>query len=211
MSSEAFGDPPQALLHREEAFVVRNSVEKRRREFATGRWCARRALVQLGLPPVPLLPGELGAPRWPDSVVGSITHCAGYRAAALARGTEMSMVGIDAEPHHALPEGILEAISLPEERVWVRKLRTAVPGTHWDRLLFSLKEAVYKAWYPVTALRIGFEDARITVDAAASTFSARILVPSPVQRRGRPMDTLSGRWLISGGLVLAAIAVPAES
>ncbi|MGH3628882.1 MAG: hypothetical protein ACRDRL_15780, partial [Sciscionella sp.] len=33
-------------------------------------------------------PPKRGAPAWPPGVVGSITHCAGYRAAAgLARPT----------------------------------------------------------------------------------------------------------------------------
>ncbi|MDH6133778.1 4'-phosphopantetheinyl transferase EntD [Kitasatospora sp. MAA4] len=209
VSSESFGDPAQVRLHPREALVVRDAVESRRREFATGRWCARRSLAELGLPPDPLLPGPRGAPRWPDSVVGSITHCVGYRAAAVARSERISMIGIDAEPHSALPEGILETVSLREERLWVRQLGRSAPGTHWDRLLFSLKEAVYKAWSPATARPLGFEDARITVDPAAATFEAHLLVPSPLLRHGRPLHRLRGRWLISGGLVLCAIAEPA--
>jgi 4'-phosphopantetheinyl transferase EntD len=44
-------------LFPEEAVVVAGAVARRRREFATVRACARRALARLGHPPVPLLPG----------------------------------------------------------------------------------------------------------------------------------------------------------
>src|ERR1700761_3617241 len=83
-SADLFGDAPDVTLFPDEEALLGRAVEKRRREFAAGRGCARRALAALGLPPAPLLPGEGGAPRWPDGVVGSITHCAGYAAAAVA-------------------------------------------------------------------------------------------------------------------------------
>ncbi|MFD3997201.1 4'-phosphopantetheinyl transferase [Streptomyces sp. NPDC058583] len=207
MSSDSYGDPPRIPQDPREALVVSRAVASRRREFATARWCARRALSELGVPPVPLLPGPHGAPRWPDAVVGSITHCAGYRAAAVAHAARVRMLGIDAEPHAPLPRGVLESICLPEERIRVRDLTAADPGVHWDRVLFCLKETVYKSWYPATGQRLEFEDARISVDPAARTFSARILVASPLRQDGRPVNVLTGRWLAGDGLVVAAIAV----
>ncbi|GGY53884.1 4'-phosphopantetheinyl transferase family protein [Streptomyces tanashiensis] len=205
--SEAFDDPADATLFPEEAAVVRNAVDSRRREFTTIRMCARRALAGLGLPPVPVLPGEGGAPRWPEAVVGSLTHCTGYRGAVLGRATEFAMIGIDAEPHAPLPEGILDATALPTERRHLRLLGAADPGVHWDRLLFCMKEAVFKAWYPFTGHALGFEDADISIDLAESTFDARILVPHTLGGGAR-LDRLEGRWLTGGGLALAAITVP---
>ncbi|GAA3487794.1 MULTISPECIES: 4'-phosphopantetheinyl transferase family protein [Streptomyces] len=207
---ETFGDLTDALLHPLEALVVRQATGARRREFATGRWCARQALIGLHVPEGPLLPGRHHAPCWPSGVVGSITHCAGYRAAAVARSSEVRMLGVDAEPHAPLPEGVLESIALPEEQAMVDELGVVAPDVHWDRLLFSLKETVYKAWYPATSRRLEFEDARISIDAPASTYSARVLVPSPLRQSGRPLDRLDGRWLVSDGLLVAALAVPAE-
>ncbi|WP_158717200.1 4'-phosphopantetheinyl transferase family protein [Streptomyces sp. NRRL F-4474] len=78
---------------------LRAAVAARRREFATVRRCARQSLAALGIPPMPLLPGERGAPLWPRGTVGSMTHCLGYRAAAAARADEITALGIDAEPH----------------------------------------------------------------------------------------------------------------
>jgi 4'-phosphopantetheinyl transferase EntD len=203
---EAFDDPPEAELYPEEASLVRNAVEKRRKEFTTVRHCARRAMRELGLRPGPILPDRYGAPRWPATVVGSLTHCGGYRAAALAHQTELTMLGIDAEPHAPFPDEILEAIARPAEQAWIR---SAPLGVHWDRLLFSAKESVYKAWYPHTGQRLRFEDAELSFAPAAGTFTARLLAPPPAGTPGRPSlpDRLIGRWLLSEGLVLTAVVV----
>nr|WP_245651785.1 hypothetical protein [Streptosporangium amethystogenes] len=108
-----------------------------RREFTTARWCARDALGHLGYPPMPVLPGAKGAPVWPPGVVGSITHCAGYRAAAVARSGDVATLGIDAEPNKPLPSGILEVITVDEELRRVTDLLRRDPSVRWDRLLFS--------------------------------------------------------------------------
>jgi 4'-phosphopantetheinyl transferase EntD len=116
--AEAFGDePPGTLLAGEEAIVAR-AVAKRRQEFATGRRCAREALAKLGVPGslgTPILSGPNREPVWPPGIVGSITHCEGYRAAAVAREQDLVSVGIDAEPHGPLPDGVLGMIALPQE------------------------------------------------------------------------------------------------
>lgn len=202
---EAYDDPPDAVLFPEEEQVIAKSVEKRRREFTTARHCARQALAKLGLPPAPILPGERGAPGWPDGVVGSMTHCAGYRAAVLARDTEIVTVGIDAEPHQPLPDGVERVVTSPEERVHLAEMAAAHPTVHWDKLLFAAKESVYKAWFPLTHKWLGFEDARVTLDPAG-TFDAELLVPGPVVASGT-LTGFSGRWLVDSGLVVAAISL----
>jgi 4'-phosphopantetheinyl transferase EntD len=203
--AEAFADPPDAVLFPEEEALVAKAVDKRRREFTTARGCARTALASLGVAPAPILAGERGAPQWPAGFVGSITHCAGYRAAAVARVADMVTIGLDAEPDQVLPDGVLGAISLPGERARLCHLAAAAPGTCWDRLLFSAKESVYKAWFPLTRRWLGFEDADITVNPADGTFEARLLVAVPAVN-GSPLAGFTGRWLASDGLILTAIA-----
>jgi 4'-phosphopantetheinyl transferase EntD len=192
-------------LFPQERAALGRAVEKRRREFVTARACARRALAQLGLPPAPIASGERGEPLWPAGIVGSITHCAGYRACALARAGDLAGLGIDAEPHAPLPDGVLAQIARPEERPRLAQLARTHPDIHWDRLLFCAKEAVYKVWYPLARCWLGFEDAALTFDPARATFCARILL-SPPAAVDFP-ELVTGRWLVRERLVLAAIAL----
>lgn len=206
VAEEAFADPPGVPLFPEEAAVVANAVAKRRDEFTTARYCARAALRRLGVAPMPILPGERGAPRWPAGIVGSMTHCLGYRAAALARRRDAVTIGIDAEPNEPLPNGVLDAVSLEAERALLARLAHDAPRVHWDRLLFSAKESVYKAWYPLTGRWLDFAEADVAIDPAAAGFTARLLVPGPVVA-GRERREFAGRYLVRGGLVVTAIAV----
>lgn len=195
-------DDPEVELYPEEEEAVGKAVEKRRREFSTARWCAREALKTLGLPPAPILNGPKREPLWPEGVVGALTHCAGYRAAALARATDFVTIGIDAEPHAPAPDGVLKAIAIQAELDRMPALSSADPSICWDRLLFSAKESVYKAWYPVAKRWLGFEDADITLDPDG-TFEARVLLPDT------PVKGYSGRWLVRDGILVTTIAVPA--
>ncbi len=205
--SERFDDSAEAALLGEEKAEVADAVDKRRREFATGRLCARAALARLGVPPVPILRDERGAPQWPSGIVGSVTHCAGYRAAAAGRTTDLVTLGIDAEPDAALPAGVLALIARPDELGHVQELTRLYPhGPAWDRLLFCAKEAVYKAWYPLTRRWLGFDQAEITIDPSSGTFSTLLLVPEP-RGLGNDIPGFVGRWLAQDDFVIAAIAV----
>lgn len=210
---EAYGEEgADAPLYPEEAALVERAVLKRRREFTAVRSCARRAMKKLDVPPQPVLPGERGAPIWPDGVAGSMTHCAGYCAAALVRVGDLASIGIDAEIHGPLPEGVLSSVSSPGEAARIAGLTRELPAVHWDRLLFSAKEAVYKAWFPLTGKWLDFLEADIELvadDGVASRggFRATLLVPGP-QVGGRRLDHFTGRWTAAGGFVATAVVVP---
>ena len=194
--AEARADAADDALHPEERAAVAGVSEGRRREFTTVRHCARRALSALGHAPVPLIPDVRGVPRWPDGVVGSMTHCRGYRAAVVARRYDVRALGVDAEPWRPLREGVLGTVSLPGER----ERLAALEASHsrlacWDRLLFCAKEAVYKAWFPDTGTELTFRDVSVAFDPADHTFRATVLVPD---RRD-----FTGRWLARDGLLVA--------
>lgn len=204
---ELYVDPPGLVPLPEEEPLIARAVAKRRGEFVTVRHCARQALGELGLPPVPILKGDKGEPCWPDGVVGSLTHCTGFRGAVVGRKADVRSVGIDAEPHDVLPKGVLDAVSLSRERA---ELAALPAGLHWDRILFCAKEATYKAWFPLTHRWLGFEDAHITfaVDGAGDTgtFESRILI-DPAAESGAPLRVLTGRWTVRSGLALTAIVL----
>jgi 4'-phosphopantetheinyl transferase EntD len=196
----------EAPLFPVEEAALCQAVATRRREFTTGRACAREALARLGLAPESIPVGEAGAPRWPEGVVGSITHCRGCRAAAVGRTADFAAIGIDAEPNRRLPAGTLRAIALPVELERVRQLQWQAPGICWDRLLFSAKESVYKVWFPLAGARLGFEDAEVAFEPSARRFSVRLRKPFPA--RGGGPSSLWGRWSAEGGLVVTAIVLP---
>jgi 4'-phosphopantetheinyl transferase EntD len=197
--------PDEPLFPQEEAAIAK-AVDKRRREFRTVRGCARTALARFGLPRPVLVPAASGAVSWPPGIIGSMTHCAGYRAAAVARVDDVLSLGVDAEPHAALPDGVLDSVALPAERAQLGDLRRGASGVCWDRLLFSGKESVYKAWYPMTGRWLGFEDALLTIDPLRRTFRARLQVPGP-DVAGNELTVFHGRWLIRQGLLVTSVVV----
>lgn len=201
IGEHAYDDRVQGDLYPEEEATVARAVAKRRIEFRTTRVCARRALRRLGAPPVAIGTAHRGVPIWPDGVVGSMTHCAGYRAAAVAWRRDVTAVGIDAEPNDVLPDGVLDLVTVPSELAHL----AALPGTAgvcWDRLLFSAKEAVFKAWYPVTRRELTFREAELRFDPETATFTARL------QIEGSPFGAvLAGRWRCARGLVVTAVTV----
>lgn len=207
---EAFDDPVDARLFPAEQELIRGAVDKRRREFTTVRHCARLALAELGLPAVPILPGAKREPRWPGGVVGSMTHCDGYRAAALARDGDLAAIGIDAEPHKPLREGVLAVIARPEEIPRLARLGAQSPDVHWDRLTFSAKESVYKAWFPLARRWLGFKDASIVFDPVAFAFTARLHQTGPMVG-GRALTRLAGRWVVRDGLIVTSVTLPTGS
>ncbi|MGB8502534.1 4'-phosphopantetheinyl transferase family protein [Mycobacterium sp.] len=206
-AAELYADPPDLRPLPDEEPLIERSVAKRRNEFVTVRHCARLALGEIGVPPAPILKGDKGEPCWPDGVVGSLTHCEGFRAAVVGRASEVRSVGIDAEPHGVLPNGVLDAVSLPAER---HELAAMPDELHWDRILFCAKEATYKAWYPLTRRWLGFEDAHIVFDVnsdgISGEFVSQILI-DPTALSGPPLTALRGRWSVREGLALTAIVL----
>ncbi|QBJ98154.1 4'-phosphopantetheinyl transferase superfamily protein [Rhodococcus sp. ABRD24] len=210
-SSELFEDPPGLQPHPQEESLIARAVEKRRREFIGARHCARLAMADLGVDPAPILRGDKGSPVWPRGIVGSLTHCDGYRAAVLGHAMQVRALGIDAEPNGPLPNGVLDAVSRPEERAWLATVDSSV--VHWDRLLFCAKETTYKAWFPLTGRWLGFEDAHITftsdadgADGTMGSFHSRLLVPGGTLD-GPPLASFDGRWIVSDGLIVTSISV----
>lgn len=204
---EAFEDVPGEPVFPGEEDLVANAVESRRREFVTARRCAREAFAKLGHPPVPIRSGPKREPRWPPGLVGSITHTNGYRAAAVASRSVIASIGIDTEQNAPLPDGVEECVIVAGEPEMLATLTAAFPATHWGRLLFSAKESVYKAWYPLTGRWLGFEDARVTIDPSG-TFAAELLIDGTRTDGEPPLTKLRGRFLVARGLVSTAVTEP---
>jgi 4'-phosphopantetheinyl transferase EntD len=207
--AEQHGQLSGALLAGERDLLTERASPEKLREFAAGRSCARGALEQLGVQTGPILRGDAGQPVWPPGAVGSITHCHGYCAAAAAPAGLLQTIGIDADRNEPLPPGVLASIAGERELRW---LASAAPGSvHWDRLLFSMKESIFKAWYPLRGSLIEARDIEVIVDFRKAAFVATVFAPS----RGRAhygglrsQLRIMGRYAAGGGLILTAAALP---
>jgi 4'-phosphopantetheinyl transferase EntD len=153
------GDPA-LLMPAEAACLASGAVEKRRREFAAGRLCARRAMAELGIQDFALRVAQDRQPLWPDSLVGSITHTPGLCVAVAAAKTRLAAVGLDSEVVGGVAPDIWPTIGVPSELAWLESLPVAQRAAAVT-LIFSVKEAFYKCQYPVTAEWLNFEDLRV--------------------------------------------------
>jgi 4'-phosphopantetheinyl transferase EntD len=193
---DASDDDALAIDHRD-VDLLGHAVASRQREFLRGRACARQALTKLGVDAASIGRGAHREPLWPAGIVGSITHCLGYVAAAVARADVVAALGIDAEPHAPIAADVLAQVASIDERAHLAALPI---GVAWDRVLFSAKESVYKAWFPLTARWLDFTDAVVTIDPDAGTFIAQLRVPSP-------RVPFLGRFTITADHIVTAVAV----
>lgn len=194
----------------EERYIL-GAVPQRQQEFHTVRVCARRALAPLGFADFALVPDGKRAPIWPEGVVGSMTHCAGFRAAAVASSADLRSIGIDAELHMPLPEEIHGIVLLAEEQQLVQDLAASHPGIAWDRLIFSAKESVFKAWFPLTRQWLDFLECRISIDIPTQRFQASIRDEQAMAAK-HGLSVMDGAWKADGpsgqGLLGTCITVP---
>lgn len=213
-AADCLGDPAWLRPHpEEEAELGLAAVDRRRREFATARWCARRALAAAGAPDPsgPLRRGRRGEPLWPPGFTGSITHSAAYRAAVAAPARPGGVLGIDAERAVPLRPAMRAAIASDEELAHLAAL-PAVAGLPWETLLFSVKEAVYKAWNPLTAAPLTFRSVRVvfrprthTGSCGGTTGSLTAEPTGPLQGATPALPVLSGRYRAACGLLVSVV------
>jgi 4'-phosphopantetheinyl transferase EntD len=147
------------------------AIPSRGREFSAGRHAARTALALLGLPSCPIPQGDDRAPVWPSGISGSITHTHLACLAAVIRGP---VLGLDLEEDLPLDTFLWDSILGPEEQAWASGAPD--PGLA-AKLIFSAKEAAYKAQYPIGRQLFGFDTLAIAVtdDRFTATFRHSVL------------------------------------
>jgi 4'-phosphopantetheinyl transferase EntD len=199
----------ESTLHPEERELVARAVEKRRREFAGGRACARAALIRAGGPGVAIGRGPSREPRWPDGFIGSISHARDLSGAAVAKASTYLGIGLDIEEHRHMAEGVVALICREEER----RFFAGVPwldAEHGPRLVFGAKETVHKGTFPVNRVMLGFSEVILTfspvtpvgVELARGTFAAE---PAPGARPDADACRhLEGRFVVTPSHVLCS-------
>jgi 4'-phosphopantetheinyl transferase EntD len=196
----------EAELHPEEAACIARAGAKRRREFAAGRELARRAFAQLGIEGFALLSDSDRVPRWPDGVVGSISHCTGCCAVAVARRGRILSLGLDVERAGRLEHELMARICTPGE---IERARALPPpsGVDWGKLVFSAKESAYKCYFPLARKLLGFQDMEIEFSADATRFQARLLREDAPRPGG--VSCFAGRAAWTPDFVLSGVVLEA--
>ena len=169
--------------------AIRRAVSTRIREFTAGRAAARIAMTDAGLAPAAITTTQGRAPNWPMGISGSITHTAQLAAAIVARRPDWPSIGLDLE--HAVPmdDHTADLIRHPMDFV-VPSLPPALAAT----LLFSAKEAAFKAQFPLTGLWIDYRDVALRI--LTNGFSLQV--------QGVP---LTGRWRTANGLFVTTVLI----
>lgn len=70
-------------------------------------------------------------------------------------------------------------VSTAPEREHLAALERVGTGLPWDTVLFTAKEPLYKAWYPLARRWLGFHDAEVTIDRERNSFEVRVVAPGP--------------------------------
>ncbi|HET7085689.1 MAG TPA: 4'-phosphopantetheinyl transferase superfamily protein [Rhizomicrobium sp.] len=188
-------DTGQALfLPSQEQALIATAAEKRRRDFALGRTCAREALEKLGHGHAVIGKAVDGAPLWPAGIVGSITHTKNYAAALAAEARNFSALGVDAE-----------RIGGVTQELWPRLMHTAEYDDLKSRagagkdiaatLFFSAKEAAFKTGAMKGALH--FRDVQVVLKEDGPAGGLAVRLPSG--------QTLEGRYAVEHDLVLTMV------
>jgi 4'-phosphopantetheinyl transferase EntD len=141
-----------------------------RRASGAGRDLARRLCHQLeyAVDAIPRSPHR--SPVWPIGLVGSISHDAEFVAAAVGLSNAVKGLGIDIEPLQQLPAGVMEMIGTKREL-------EALGGLEFcDKVLFCIKEAVFKAVYPRDSIFLDFNDVTVSVkpEVAKTTYGRTV-------------------------------------
>ena len=165
----AVGD--EFALTPEELRPMERAIAPVRRASGAARIVAKTLLAELGAPPEVELPRLASrAPRWPPGFVGSLAHDREFAVATVAPAASILGVGIDVEPRLPLPEELLDIIATPGERAQLKG------DLVFARLLFCMKEAVYKATNPIDGVFLEHHDVEVCFGSSvAFTSSGRRL------------------------------------
>ena len=194
-------------LFDEEAKAVGNAVARRRHEFIGGRILARRAMTRLGVAPQGVPAGQDRAPIWPAGLVGSITHTGKWCAAVVARAQEIRSVGVDVADVRSVGPELWPILCTSSEREWLSTLppeKQSLGAT----ALFSAKESVFKAQYPLTRRMLGYQAVEIRIGRDWSSWHGELL--DPADASDCDLTVFEGRLFIGNEMLATSVVIPMD-
>ncbi|AZZ36355.1 hypothetical protein CIK05_05970 [Bdellovibrio sp. qaytius] len=146
--------------------LKKEAVLKRRYEFFAGRVCAALAYKKLTQKKLlELQINEDRSPKWPHGIVGSISHNEKYVVAELS--SKAKGLGIDLATLGSVEKNLQESICNKDDVTQIN----GISSEHFLTYIFSFKESLFKAVYPLVNEFFDFQSASVTqVDFAQKTF-----------------------------------------
>lgn len=151
--------------------------EKRLIDFSNGRYCAKKALLELGIEDVSILIGKNREPIWPEGIVGSISHCDTLTGAIVSRKADHISLGLDIEEIGRVTADLWPYVFTDKEIEYLNTL----PIDQQELIctsIFSLKEAFYKFQFPITNLFLDFLDVEVQIPELNRMVVLSGLIPS---------------------------------
>jgi 4'-phosphopantetheinyl transferase EntD len=190
--------PANLQLHPEELQFTKKMAERRLQEFQHGRSCARLALSMLDQPPGPVGRGKHREPLWPAGCIGSISHAGDHAAAAVAAADLFLGIGLDMEFADPIEDGLIASICRPDE---IDRVDDGEDMGYRAKLLFSIKESIYKCLWPLTREFVDFTEIEVRLVDDSNQYEA---IPHTAKCDAAPVNRLSGRYRQYGNLILAS-------
>lgn len=181
LAAARIADYTGALWPPERAAIAR-ARERRAHEFSTGRHLARHAMAALGMEPTAVPRAEDRSPVWPSSIKGSITHAGDLAVVAVSRADLLTGLGLDLEQADRVTENLFPKLFTRAELDGLENGDPRLAG-----LLFSAKEAAYKAVNPRVGRYIGFREAEAQVSWEDRSLTLRYVgdhEPTRIMDRG---------------------------
>ncbi len=172
-------------VHPTEINLLQDASNQRKTEFLQGRNCAHIAMQMLEYHEhQAILIGENREPVWPKSLIGSITHCEGYCAAAVAFKTNFRGIGIDVEVNTPLDNKLISTTQTQSEIIKNQQLQKENVNklVCLNKIIFSAKESAFKFFYPLVQHYIKFKDIEINIDFTTKSFYVTLLQPELISK-----------------------------
>jgi 4'-phosphopantetheinyl transferase EntD len=170
-------------------------VPHRLREYTLGRHCARTALRNIGHAAVAVPRNADRSPAWPAGIIGSISHSGDIAAAVVGHATDFAGLGLDIESPEPLSTDLAAMICRDDE------------GRSGDnaKLLFGIKEAIYKCIYPTVGIYVDFKEMAVELNLAGSSFTAQ---PHSPNFEPATIAGLQGRFVKDEDYLICAAWLP---
>lgn len=183
---------------------IAKSSLKRRSSYLAGRFVADIALRNMGIENFPILSGSSREPIWPAHICGSLSHSDKNAVCALHHARMNGGVGIDIEKiiPEETAEQIWSVIINGKEKEMLENIPTSF--SFLLTIVFSAKESLFKALYPIVKVFFGFEEANI-IDCNIKDQSFTLELTSSLSCNVPAKSRFKGHFVIYDDSILTLI------